>query len=305
MDIMRRGKLTTRRALGVKVLDLWKQGKTHKEILAELPPIGAESFQAMKKSLGIEGKNPNIPTKSKYGISHKEDPAEWDRRRYRAEYKRRTGRDLDEPRVGMTGAFYDKDMDLYACSCDRCKNEMLWPLEYFAPPSPIHYKNPVKYSSVLRRGCLNRTVQCLSYTAWLKNQEEFEWSLYVSYRDMRNQDSLPNTKLKRGSNVREHNMKHDVGYHRFLEKFKHLEKDDKGRYICPIYNIPMYREYNPGAKNGYLNAKNAPSVDRIDSSKPHTMDNIHIISWEANNHKGNASPEQMVLQGKYYSSRKL
>lgn len=298
---MRRGKLTTNRALGVKVLDLWKQGKTHKEILAEIPPIGAETFSAMKKSLGIEGKNPNVPKReSKYGVSHKEDPHEYDKRRYRAIYKERTGKDWDEPRVGMTGAFYDKDMNLYACSCDRCKNEMLWPLDFFPPPSPIHYTNPVKYASILKRGCLNRTIQCLSYTSWLQNENNLEWFLYINYRDMRKKDGLPVTKLKMGSNVREHNMEHDKGFKEFLKLFKDLKKDKEGRYICPVYGIPMYREYNPNADNGYLNAINAPSIDRKDSSLPHTMDNIHIISWEANNHKGNASPEQMVMQGNYY-----
>jgi len=300
---MRRGKLTTNRALGVKVLDLWKQGKTHKEILAEIPPIGAEAIQAMKKSLGIEGKNPNVPKKeSKYGVSHKEDPHEWDRRRYRARFKEKMGFEMDEPRVGMAGAFYDKDMDLYACSCDRCKNEMLWPLDFFQPPTSVHYKNPTKYASVLKRGCVNRTVQCLSYTAWLKNQEDLEWSLYLRYRDMRKKDGLPVSKLKMGSNVREHNIANDVDYLRFLEKFKNLEKDKDGNYICPIYKIPMFREYNPDAKHGYLNAINAPSVDRIYSNIPHTMDNIHIISWEANNHKGNASPKQMIQQGEYYDN---
>ena len=245
---MRRGKLTTRRALGVKVLDLWEKGYTHKQILKEIPPIGAESFQAMKKSLGIEGRNPNIPKKeSKYGISHKEDPHEYYRRRYRARYKERTGKDWDEPRIGMTGAFYDKDMNLYARSCDRCKNEMLWPLDYFAPPTTVHYKNPTKYASVLKRGCVNRTVQCLSYTAWLQNQEDYEWSLYLRYRDMRKQDGLPVTKLKIGGKVREYNKANDVDYIRFLEKFKNLQKNKDGNYICPIYKIPMYREYNPDA----------------------------------------------------------
>jgi len=298
---MRRGKLTTNRALGVKVLDLWEKGYTHKQILKEIPPISGEVFGNMKKSLGITGKNPNVPKKElKYGVSHTEDPHEYDRRRYKAKYKERTGKDWDEPRIGMTGAFYDKDMNLYACSCDRCKNEMLWPLDFFQPPSPIHYTNPVKYASILKRGCLNRTIQCLSYTAWLQNENNLEWSLYINYRDMRKKDGLPVTKLKMGSNVREHNMANDVDYLRFLEKFKNLEKDKDGNYICPIYKKPMFREYNPDATHGYLNAINAPSVDRIDSSKPHTMDNIHIISWEANNHKGNASPEQMIMQGNYY-----
>lgn len=301
---MRKGKLTTNIALGVKVLDLWKKGYTHKQILKEIPPIGGEAFGNMKKSLGITGKNPNVlKRESKYGVSPAEDPHEYYRRRYKARYKERTGKDIDEPRVGMMGAFYDKDMNLYACSCDRCKNEMLWPLDFFAPPTTVHFKNPVKYSSVLKRGCVNRTVQCVSYTTWLEYQKYMEWSIYINYREMVTQDGLKKTVLKQGSHVRKYNMEHDEGYKEFLKLFKGLKKDKEGRYICPVYGIPMYREYNPNADNGYLNAINAPSIDRINSSLPHTLDNIQIISWLANNHKGNATPKQMIMQGEYYKKK--
>ena len=51
---MRRNKLTTNRALGVKVLDMWNNGYTHRQMLAELPDgITQSTFQTMKKSLGI------------------------------------------------------------------------------------------------------------------------------------------------------------------------------------------------------------------------------------------------------------
>jgi len=312
---MRNGHLTTRPALGTKVLELWGKGYTSRQILKEIPPIGAEAFSALKKSLGIAGINPNIPKKeSKYGISHKEDSKEYGRQRYKAKFKEIHGYSMDEPRLGMSGAFYDKDMNLYACSCANCKNVMLWPLEFFAPPTTVHYKNPKKYASVLKRGCINRTIQCVSHTMWKLNQENIEFNFYIRYRSMRKDDGLPVSKLKSGGPMKDEdgivrttryfNMRDDKQYHAFKKKFDVLEKNKDGNYICPVYNIPMFRTYNPDAKKGYLNAANSPSVDRIDSFLPHTLDNIQIISWIANNHKGNASPEQMIQQGKYYQKLK-
>ena len=49
--------------------------------------------------------------------------------------------------------------------------------------------------------------------------------------------------------------------------------------ICPILGIPMTR----------------PSLDRIDSSRGYTKDNVQVISFRANTLKNNASVEEMRL----------
>ena len=50
-------------------------------------------------------------------------------------------------------------------------------------------------------------------------------------------------------------------------------------------------------KGGILTNPNAPSVDRIDSTKKHTLDNLQIISVKANLHKSNATLDELIAQG--------
>ena len=55
---------------------------------------------------------------------------------------------------------------------------------------------------------------------------------------------------------------------------------------CPIFGIEM--EFNSA---GFR--ENSPSIDRIDSSKGYTLDNIQIISWKANRIKSSATVEEL------------
>lgn len=56
--------------------------------------------------------------------------------------------------------------------------------------------------------------------------------------------------------------------------------DDK----CPVFGRPFEYGIARGKKRDY-----APSVDRFDSSKEYTPDNIHVISWRANRIKNDAT----------------
>ena len=83
---------TTNPSIVTKIHKMWKEGKSHREMLKELPPIDAQTLSDIKEHLDISGPNPNLPKKeSKYGISPSEDKREWYKRRYRAKYKERTG----------------------------------------------------------------------------------------------------------------------------------------------------------------------------------------------------------------------
>lgn len=55
--------------------------------------------------------------------------------------------------------------------------------------------------------------------------------------------------------------------------------------ICPILGIPLTKENNKQSDS-------SPSIDRIDNSKGYVKGNIQIISWRANNIKGDGSVEE-------------
>lgn len=52
--------------------------------------------------------------------------------------------------------------------------------------------------------------------------------------------------------------------------------------VCPVFGVPMVR-----------NTPYAPSLDRIDSTKGYTKDNIQVISNLANTMKSNATNEEL------------
>ena len=56
---------------------------------------------------------------------------------------------------------------------------------------------------------------------------------------------------------------------------------------CPLLDIPI--EQNPRVKR----TRNSPSLDRLDSRRGYEKDNIVVVSWRANDLKGDASLEEM------------
>ena len=72
---------------------------------------------------------------------------------------------------------------------------------------------------------------------------------------------------------------------------------------CPILGIPI--QCNIGKytgqenKGGRQHSPDSKSLDRVDSTKGYIKGNVQIISWRANNLKGNATLEEMVLLGEW------
>lgn len=68
---------------------------------------------------------------------------------------------------------------------------------------------------------------------------------------------------------------------------------------CPVFGIEL--KFNSA---GFRD--DSPSIDRIDSSKGYTKDNIQIISWKANRIKSYATVEELqtvlnyLIQGEYH-----
>lgn len=66
---------------------------------------------------------------------------------------------------------------------------------------------------------------------------------------------------------------------------------------CPVFGIPLLREERDSWKS-------APSIDRIDSNKGYTPDNIIIVSRRANILKKDATPQELEQLAKFYARYK-
>lgn len=81
--------------------------------------------------------------------------------------------------------------------------------------------------------------------------------------------------------ARAKDREHDICLEDLIEAYP---EDGK----CPVYGFPL--EW--GTNN---QRESSPSIDRIDSTRGYTKDNIQIISWKANRIKGYASIEDLEI----------
>jgi len=61
---------------------------------------------------------------------------------------------------------------------------------------------------------------------------------------------------------------------------------------CPALGLPLYVQ---GGKRTDF----SPTLDRIDSRKGYTKDNVRVISWRANRVKYDASAEELIMIGQW------
>lgn len=94
---------------------------------------------------------------------------------------------------------------------------------------------------------------------WKNQNEEYKWL----HRTVTSKD-IPKA------------LKHEI--------FEELE--NKLPSHCPVLGIELV--YG----NEKLRQENSASIDRLDSSKPYSKNNIHIISWRANRVKNNGTLEE-------------
>lgn len=69
---------------------------------------------------------------------------------------------------------------------------------------------------------------------------------------------------------------------------------------CPVLGIPL--KFGADRAYGQNAGEDSPSVDRIDSSKGYTKDNIIVVSWRANRIKSNATPDELRLLSDFYNN---
>jgi len=63
---------------------------------------------------------------------------------------------------------------------------------------------------------------------------------------------------------------------------------------CPYLGIPIFWHLcTPNVGRSFTGAWNSKSIDRVDSTKGYTIDNIIIVSWRANRLKGDATSEEL------------
>lgn len=70
--------------------------------------------------------------------------------------------------------------------------------------------------------------------------------------------------------------------------FEITQDDIKIPDVCPLLGIPLIHGKTQRPTD------NSPSLDRIDSSKGYTRDNVWVISFRANAIKRDASPEELM-----------
>jgi hypothetical protein len=65
--------------------------------------------------------------------------------------------------------------------------------------------------------------------------------------------------------------------------------------LCPILKITL--DYGAFSGEDGQGTSTRPSIDRIDSTKGYTKDNVQVISWRANRLKNDATLEELVALG--------
>jgi len=63
---------------------------------------------------------------------------------------------------------------------------------------------------------------------------------------------------------------------------------------CPVLGIDIHPNINKRMQD------NSPSIDRIDSTKGYTKDNIVVVSWRANRIKSNATIIELQQISNFY-----
>lgn len=156
--------------------------------------------------------------------------------------------------------------------CNKCKQEKL--------VSEFSINNKAK--DRLQYRCRVCDVQ---YQAQRRQANKEQFSKYSrKYQKTRRQNfeyrlrMLLNASKQR---AREKNRQHEIT----IEDIKAIYPNNG---CCPIFGLKL--EFNG---SGFRD--NSPSIDRIDSTKGYTRDNIQIISWKANRIKGSASLQDLEM----------
>jgi hypothetical protein len=172
----------------------------------------------------------------------------------------------------MSSVAYLTQTEVQTKHCNTCKEHK--PLFEFTvnrkAKDGLQYKCracDLEYQKVRRE---NNKESILEYSRkyQTKKRKDFNYRLQMLLNASKQRASIKN---------REHSLT--------LEDIKELYPED-GK--CPVFGFDL--EFNSA---GFR--ETSPSIDRIDSSKGYTRDNIQIISWKANRLKAYATVEDLEI----------
>ena len=188
---------------------------------------------------------------------------------------------------------------------------------------------------ILKKGSKDfRTYQALKTRA-----KGVEYRTYKKWKEHARLDGLDVPKEDtKGGWVK---IQEGVDFRRFKQQcFDDLEKDKDGNYMCSIctgenahplivqpyeemlkyrdemgYTISKYSKEETGRqrsakshkkKKSYNNIHEwTPSVDKIHDHLPHTLDNVQVICWKMNKHKGNLTLTELQDLGNWAENREI
>jgi hypothetical protein len=117
-----------------------------------------------------------------------------------------------------------------------------------------------------------------------------DWYTYTCRKCIRTRNNTKINMIKkmlRGAKERsvQNNLEFDLDID-FLVKLSKVEN-------CPVFGIRLEWEYDPDKKDIHKNKDNRPSLDRINSQRGYTKDNVKIISWRANKLKNESTLKEL------------
>ncbi len=152
-----------------------------------------------------------------------------------------------------------------------------------------------------------------TYQALLTRAKGIEYNTYKQWKKHARADGLDIA------------MKSEKQFERFKQQcFDDLEKNEDGEYMCPICSgenahpliVQPYKESiksrndkghsisTNNSENMYNNTHGwTPSVDKIHDHLLHTVDNVQVICWKMNKHKGNLSLSELQDLGQWAERR--
>lgn len=164
----------------------------------------------------------------------------------------------------------------------RCKPcQLIYGKQHYKPEAQakyraLHKENAKQYSIIYRREneITLKTKKKEYYKKHIQESKEYQVML-----KSKNPEKYTYHKAKRRA------KEHKIDFNLELQDIT-IPK------TCSILGIPLFYQ-SVGV------SPNSPSIDRVDNAKGYIKGNIQVISWRANDIKGDATLEELVAVGKW------